>query len=240
MKKTLLLSLTIGFLFHVQTAKTQPSPSAWLTANAGINSIWLLNQNSYGNPEMEYGTKFGLSGDIGLNYYLNNKYGFSTGIGLGNFGQSYVGEQAGEKATRKVNLNYIKVPVMGMKQLSDPQHPCWLSFGPEILILTSASQKYTRVGGSEGLPNPGYFVPGKHDVTKWYKPMDIMLKAEVTNIYYMGTDDSKRFMLSVMGAFGLMDVNSNDPKYHVVRTGQTYKGSHNFYLGVKAGIMFNP
>jgi len=238
MKNLVFLLLFAGILVFTNRVNSQPSNSTWLTSSVGLNSTWLMNQNSYGNPEMDYGTKFGLSGSIGLNHYLDSKYGLSTGIGFGNFGQSYMGEQKGAKASRKVNLNYIMVPLIGMKQLCDPHHPCWLTFGPQIMILTSAKQKYSRENAEEPLPYPEYLPEGVKDVTKWYKPVDVMLNVGFTNLYYLRTNDDMRLMLSFNAALGLFDINSKD--YQLSTKGEAYKGSRNFYMGVNLGLMFNP
>jgi hypothetical protein len=230
-----LATILVTFVLKVSS---QPSNSTWLTSNFGLNSTWIVNQNAYGNPEMDYGTKFGLSGSIGLNHYLNSKYGFGTGIGIGNFGQSYMGEQRDAKATRKVSLNYIIVPLIGMKQLCDPHHPCWLTFGPQIMILTSAKQKYSREEADEPLPYPQYLPEGVKDVSKWYKPVDVMLNVGFTNLYYMRSYDDMRMMLSFNAALGLFDINSKD--YQLSYKGEAYKPSRNFYMGVQLGFMFNP
>lgn len=227
--------VTVSFLLVIFQANAQPSESTWLTTSVGINSTWIMNQNAYGTPEMDYSTKFGLSGMIGLNYYINTKYGLSTGIGIGNYGQRYGGEQAGAKASRKVNLNYIQVPLLAMKQLCDPHHPCWLTFGPQIMILTSATQQYTR-DAEISLENQD--ILEIRDAQKLYKPLDIMLNLGFSNLYYMRTYDNMRLMVSYNTALGLFDINEKD--YRITRKGSDYKGSHNFYIGVQVGLMFNP
>lgn len=239
MKTTTTLStlFAIILIFSLQEMKAQPSGSTWLSTTAGINSTWIINQNAYGNQEMDYGTKFGLQASIGLNHYLNTRYGLSTGLGFGNFGQNYHGEQSGAKATRKVNLNYIMIPVLGMKQLCDPQHPCWLTFGPQLMFLTSGSQKYSREEGSP-LSNPEYLTEGKKDVSKWYKPVDVMLTIGFSNLYSMRSNDKFRMILSYNAAIGLLDLNAKS--YQIPNLHDIYKASHNFYLGVQAGFIFNP
>jgi len=175
----------------------QPAKSTWLTTSLGITSDWVINQNAYGNQEMEYGTKFGVTPSLGVNHYIDRKYGIGTGIAFINLGQNYQGEQSGAKATRKVNLNYIQVPLMVMRQLCDPQHPCWLSIGPQLMFLTSASQKYTREDG-DPLRNPEYLPEGKTDVSKWYKPFDIMLNIGFTNLYSFRKNDM-RMSINIAG-----------------------------------------
>ena len=235
--KLLKTSCITFVLLFAYTSQAQPSKSTWLTTNIGLNSDWILNQNAYGNQELDYGTKFGLNASLGLNYYLNAEYGFSTGVGIGNFGQNYQGEQAGAKATRKVNLNYVQVPLFAMKQLCDPHHPCWLTFGPQLMFLTSGKQTYSREEGSS-LPNPEYLPEGKIDVTKWYKPFDLMLNLVFTNLYYMRTNDKVRMMLSFNAAMSLLDINAKE--YQIPNVHDEYNASRNFYIGVQWGFMFNP
>ncbi|MBK7172942.1 MAG: PorT family protein [Bacteroidales bacterium] len=230
------LSLFVTILFSVLLT-AQPSKSTWLTTNIGLNSDWILNQNAYGNQEMDYGVKLGLNANLGLNYYMNTEYGFSTGVGISNLGQNYQGDQGGAKATRKVNLNYIQVPVFAMKQLCDPQHPCWLTFGPQLMFLTTGKQNFTREEGS-ALPNPEYLPEGKIDVTKWYKPFDLMLNLGFTNLYYVRTNDKMRMMLSFNAAISVLDINAK--AYQIPNLRDEYSASRNFYIGAQFGLMFKP
>jgi hypothetical protein len=45
------------------------------------------------------------------------------------------------------------------------------------------------------------------------------------------------FVLSFNTAIGLTDI--NDIEWKIPQLDGTYTGSHNFYVGVKAGLMFN-
>jgi len=229
--------LVILLIFTYHGGKAQPSGSTWLSTTAGLNSVWIMNQNAYGNQELEYGTRFGVQASVGLNHYLNTRYGLSTGVGFGNFGQNYHGEQNEGKANRNVNLNYVMIPILGMKQLCDPQHPCWLTIGPQLMILTSASQKYSREDGSP-LSNPEYLQEGKADVTKRFRPVDVMLNIGFSNLYSMRSSDKFRMILSYNAAIGLLDINAKS--YQIPNLTGTYKASHNFYMGVQAGFIFNP
>lgn len=236
LNKTLIVLLSASLLTTL-TSYSQPAKSTWLTTQIGLTSNWILNQNAYGNQEMEYGTKFGILPGLGVNHYINKKYGIGTGIGFINLGQNYHGEQSGAKATRKVSLNYIQVPILAMKQLCDPQHPCWLTFGPQLMFLTSGSQKYSREEGTP-LPNPEYLPEGKKDVTKWYKPFDVMLNVGFSNLYTMRTNDKVRMILSFNAALGLTDINAKN--YQIPNIHDEYRASRNFYFGAHLGLMFNP
>jgi hypothetical protein len=232
------LSLVFFFILAgISPVIAQSAKSTWMTTSLGLNSCWILNQNSYGNQELDYGTKFGINASIGANYFINNQYGISTGIAFGNLGQNYQGEQADANATRKINLKYIQVPLLVMKQLRDPQSPCWLTFGPQLMFLASASQTYSREEGSE-LPHPEYLPEGKKDVTKWYKPADVMLNLGYTKVNYVRTNDKVRMMWTINMAYGLFDINAEE--YQIENIHGEYKPSHNFYIGAQIGLMFNP
>jgi len=233
----LITAIIILIVCQVTVAPAQPSRSTWLTTGIGFNSDWIINQNVYGNQELAYSTKFGFTANLGISHFIDREYGLSTGIGIITLGQNYHGEQGEAQATRKVNLNYIQVPLLAMRQLADPKHPCWLSVGPQLMFLTSARQVYSREDGLQ-LPNPEYLPEGTVDVAKWYKPFDVMLNVGVTNIYEMRTNDWMRMSLSFNGAFGLLDINAKE--YQIPNIHETYKASHNFYLSAQIGLIFNP
>jgi hypothetical protein len=238
MKRLTNLLVTASFLLLTSlSSEAQTFKSTWLTTNIGLNSNWIINQNAYGNQEMDYSTTFGLNANIGVNYFMDNKYGISTGIAYGNLGQNYGGEQGGAIASRKVHLNYIQVPVLMIRQLCDYESPCWISFGPQIMFLTSASQKYEREEGNP-LKHPEYLPEGKEDVTKWYKPADLMLNFGYTKAYIIRTNDKVRMTWSINTAYGLLDINAKD--YQLENIHGVYKSSHNFYIGAQFGFMFNP
>jgi hypothetical protein len=231
-----LLTLIFIVLFNLNVS-AQRAKSTWLTTNLGLNNCWILNQNAYGNTELDYGTKFGLNLSIGANYFIDKDYGISTGIAFGNLGQNYRGIQGGADATRKLNLTYFQIPALVIKQLCKIDNPCWLSFGPEFLFLTSAQQTYSREEG-DPLKNPDYLPEGKKDVSKWFKPADILLSLGYTKAYFMRLNDKSRLTWSVKSGIGLFDINASE--YQIENIQGKYRASRNFYIGAQVGFMFNP
>ena len=95
----------------------QQKKSLWLNVTPGLNSIWLINQNEYGNPEFEYASSFGLTGGMGLTYFYKKHWGFNGSLLISKLGQNYSGVQAGGNADRKVKLLYLEIPLMVIKNI---------------------------------------------------------------------------------------------------------------------------
>jgi len=233
MKKYILtLTLLLILIFSINVMAQRPR-SIWISGTAGMNSNWILNQNAYGNQEMEYATSFSPTGGIGMMYFKDREWGFSGNVYMSKLGQNYSGYQAGSPAIRKVKLYYIEVPLMFMRQIPDVNYPTWISAGPDIMILFKSKQEYSRNGGSD-LPNPDGMAEG--DVTERFKPVDVALNVSVNRMVELNYSRSYMFLFSINSSFGLLDINSS--KYQLPNTHDIYSASHNFYIGVKVGLMF--
>lgn len=233
MKKIKFIYIVVFILLFSVAMQAQQTRSVWLNAITGVNSNWILNQNAYGNPEFEYATSFGLTGGLGVTYFKHKHLGLNGSILLTQMGQNYRGEQGGGDADRKVKLTYLEVPLFFMKDIPSALYPTWISYGPHILILANARQEYSREGGRP-LPFPEGMIDG--NVKERYKPVDFALSVSVNRMYVLDYLRKTMFLFSVNTLVGLTDINSTDwqlPNMH-----NEYAGSHNFYIGVKAGIMF--
>lgn len=242
MKKFTYISLAIILAFPMITLG-QVNNLSFLSLDLGANSTWILNQNMYGNPELNYNLKFGFSGVASYKYFIN-KYGYSVGLGLINLGQKYSGNMVGADAKLRINHMYLELPVLGMYKLGDNKKQTWISFGPQLMYLLSAQQDFQRDNG-QIIPEPEMLNPGSTDVISRFNIFDIMLAFEVTHIYtYKFTNvgpfksnQKTMWALSLKSAIGLTDINS--PEFRESSTRNLYAGSHNFYLGVNIGYMFN-
>jgi hypothetical protein len=233
MKKSGLGYITV-FLFLLSVeVKSQQLHSLWFNVVPGLNSTWILNQNAYGNPEFEYSTSFGLTGGIGATYFYKKHWGYSGSVLLSKLGQNYSGVQAGGDADRKVRLTYLEIPLLMMKNIPGQLYPTWISLGPDVLILLNANQKYSRDGGNP-LPNPDGMIDG--NVKDRYKLVDVALNFSVNRMYNLDYFRKIMFLFSANTALGLTDLNSK--KWQIPNTHNIYNGSHNFYIGIKVGLMF--
>lgn len=233
MKKLSLINILIFILLCSVSLHAQQVRSLWLNVVPGINSNWLLNQNAYGNPEFEYATSFGFSGGMGMTYFQKRHYGVNGFILVSQMGQNYSGIQAGGEADRKVKLLYLEVPLQFMKDIRHMQFPTWFSFGPDFMFLLNAQQQYSRIGGrdlpfEEGMSN--------NNVKSRYKPFDIGMSFSVNRMYNLDYFRKMMLLFSINSTVGLTDINSSawqTPNMHDV-----YRGSHNYYVGIKIGMMF--
>jgi hypothetical protein len=241
MKKTISYAIITILLAYPLLTLGQGSKSSLISADLGINNTLILNQNSYGNQEMPYSPKFGFSGLASYKHFIN-KYGYSVGLGYAGLGQKYSGDLAGTNAQRKVSLTYLKVPLNVMYNLGGKHQQTWLSFGPQVMILLSARQDFNRDGGRE-LPNPEFLINGNTNVINRFKPVDVMLNFEVTRLFAFWATNippykpAGKLMWSASfdGAIGITDINQE--AYQLENTHNVYGGSHNFYLGIKIGLM---
>ena len=233
MKKLGLGYIILFMLLFSFEVKSQQVHSLWISAVPGFNSNWILNQNAYGNQEFEYASRFGLSGGLGVTYFYRKHWGFNSSFLLSQMGQNYSGYQAGGVAERKIKLSYLEVPLLFMRELPYMQYPTWVSFGPDVLILLNANQKYARNGGNP-LPNPEGMIDG--NVKDRYKPIDIAVNFAVNRMYNLDYFRKMMFLFSANSTIGLTDINTTD--WQIPNKHNIYKGSHNFYIGLKVGIMF--
>ena len=212
----------------------QDEKSLWIDVKAGLNSIWMINQNSYQNREMEYSTAFGLAGGFGVSYFINDYWGFNTSPGYIALGQNYNDNQSVDNVSRKVKLKYIQVPLLFMKKIPNTNDPTWITFGSDLMFLTSAKQEFENPGGFP-VTNPAGLITG--DIKERFKPFDLALDFSVNKMYELRSYDNMMFLFSFITSVGLLDINSKN--YKSPNLQGEYKGSHNFYFGLKAGLMFN-
>lgn len=235
MKKYIVILATAFILLSAGKVQAQQEGSLWINLVTGFNSTWILNQNAYGNPELEYATTFGFTGGLGASYYFSKKWGFNATFIASKLGQNYSGVQSGADAERKVKLSYLEIPLLFMMHVNNAQNPTWFAFGPDIMILINAQQEYFRKDGGEELPNPEGMKVG--DIRERFNPTDVALAISLNKMYRLDDSGKAMFLLSFNSSIGLTDINSVEWK--IPNMSGEYGGSHNFYIGIKAGLSIN-
>jgi hypothetical protein len=232
--KKYIMRLVIVFLISLSIkVQAQQSGSVWVNAITGVNNTWIINQNAYGNQEVEYSSAFGMTGGVGMSYFYNRKWGFNGSVLASKLGQNYKGYQAGAMADRKVKLLYLEIPLVVMKDVLGMQYPTWISFGPDILILLNAKQEYSREGGSN-LSNPEGMMAG--DAMDKFKKADIAVNLSLNRMYALNYSRKMMLLLSLNSALGLTDI--NESAWRIPNKHNEYGKSNNFYIGMKVGIMY--
>jgi hypothetical protein len=233
MKKSILSLTFIAFVLLTAKVSAQQKGSMWINTVVGVNSTWILNQNAYGNQEIEYGIKAGMTGGVGMSYFHTRDWGFNGSLLTTQLGQNYAGYQGGAEAERKVKLLYLEIPLLVMKNIPDMLKPTWIAFGPDVLILLNAKQEYSREGGSP-LPNPDGMITG--DTRDRFKAADIALSFALNRMYTMNYSRKMMFLVSLNSSIGLTDI--NESAWQIPNTHDYYGKSYNFYIGMKVGMMF--
>ncbi|MEI6748207.1 MAG: outer membrane beta-barrel protein [Bacteroidota bacterium] len=236
MKKIKLALLSLITLMLSSGLQAQQEKSLWLDVRAGINTSLILNQNAYGNGELDYITTLGFTAGPGASYFLTDLWGINASFTWAKIGQNYSGMQNSGDATRKVKLNYIEVPLLAMRKIHGTKQPTWVAFGPEFMFLSSAKQDYHRDNDLSPLPNPIDLKEGITDVKKYYKPVDVALNLSLNKMYDLYENSKLRLLITANMAIGLTDINSK--QYQIPNMHDKYAGSHNFYIGIKAGLMY--
>lgn len=237
MKKFLVNTVTLFCLLHTTIANAQERKSKWINLTFGINAPLIVYQNAYGNPEVEYFPTIGLSGGVGMSYFINSEWGLNGALQVTKSGQNYKGVQSGGNAERKVKLLYLELPLTVMKKVINSKTPVWLSFGPDFFYLINARQEYKRSGGNP-LPNPEGMYEGS--VNERFNTFDVSINiaaSQYYNLNKLNKASSKMLLIALNTSWGLTDINSEEWK--TPQPDGTYNGSHNFYLGIKVGLMFN-
>lgn len=232
--KKYILSVISGFLLiYSINVFSQQAPALWINGIGGFNNNWIFYQNAYGNPELEYSVAtVNYTAGIGINY-LGNKWGAAVSVLRNRMGQSYGGLQSGGDTKRKIRISYIEVPLMICRNIPFKKKSTWISFGPDVFILMKATQEYQRTGGFP-LLFPDRLNTG--DISPRFYKLDMALTFAYCKIFNLSKTDKTRLLLSANTSIGLRDINSS--AWRIKEPDGNYSGSHNFYIGVKAGIMF--
>lgn len=231
--KLTVFSLT-GFTL---SAAAQQKNSVYVEPVVGFHTRWIVNQDIYGNAEMDYATTYGMSGGFRISYFPDSDIGLNAGFGYRKMGQNYEGDQRGASAKRQVRLDYIQMPLMVMFALSGHEYPTWFSVGPNFCFLTKANQYFTRDSGGAPLINPEYLPEGEIAVDDRYNKFDLMVAIEFNKMFRLDLIPRTTLNCTLETAYGIFDINSKP--YRIPNIRGIYEGSHNMFIGLRFGLMFN-
>jgi len=235
MKKTLTLLIILFLITLSFDVKAQKAKSLWIDLRGGLNTSFIVNQNAYGNGELDYATTFGFTAGLGTSYFLTDVWGINASFTWAKIGQNYSGMQSSGDATRKVKLNYLELPLLAMRKIEGAKVPTWIAFGPELMFLTGAKQDYHRKDGGPLLKGEN-MLEGNTDIKERFKPVDIAMNITFSKMYDIYENSKFRLLITANMAYGLTDMNSKD--WRIPNMKNKYDGSHNFYIGMKVGVMY--
>ena len=75
------------------------------------NTVWIINQNSYSQPEYDYKLDMGGAFRLDVGYNFSNHLGIQTGFTTFKGGQKYE-DSHGTGVLREVKMSYSGVPIL--------------------------------------------------------------------------------------------------------------------------------
>lgn len=242
MKKILLIAFSINLIFY--GAFAQKGKEIILGVGGAVTNTWIINQNFYGEPEIDYAPKFGYAASLNLGYNFTGNISLMTELQYSHQGQKYEGQQswAGNNfkiVERDIKLYYLNIPVFFKYSFGKDLTKFRFMVGPQFGILMNAEQEYLRDGTKQKTEETN--LDGEiFDVTETvikdrYENLDIGVAIDI------GTDItlSDLFFINVGLRFnyGFKDVNSEP--YHLDNyKKEPYELSNNLWGGIYVGINY--
>lgn len=241
MKKLFLFIIGFTFLLASQSF-AQKGKEIILGVKGALTSVWIYNQNFYGEPEVEYAPKIGYAVSFNLGYNFTENISVMTELQYSLQGQKYKDKQTIDdikyEVKRDINLRYLNIPLFFKYSFGDKDTKFRFLIGPQIGFLMEATQDYTRDGNIlgtviidlDGKP----FVTDASEITDRFESMDIGIALDV------GADThlSDQWFISggFRGNYGFTDINA--APYRLEDIDGEYTPSHNFWGGLYIGINY--
>lgn len=238
--RTTITLMLICFAFI--TVNAQKAKKFDLGLQVGYSNTWIVNQNNYGLPELDYDPYWGLSYNLQAGYNFTNELGLFVEVGMANTGQKYKGNMNQyDEVKRTIDMSYLNVPVLFKYTYGTTRARFRLLVGPQFGFLQTAEQTYTLDGTDINdihefkdweMSNGEIVQPGQKDIKERYNSTDISMVLDLgADIFVM--PEMLYLSIGFRGYWGLTDINADD--YQVNNFDGNYDPSHNagggFYLG---------
>jgi len=241
MKKSILILAGIIFIFTFNV-KAQKGKELVIGIGAALTNTWILNQNFYGEAEVDYAPKIGYAASFNLGYNITENISVMTELQYSAQGQKYEGKQniggTTYETKRNINLRYLSIPVFFKYAFGTTETKFRFLVGPQIGILFDATQDYTRNGEKFNTVKVNldgkFFDPGANNIEDRFEKTDIGIVLDVGADIHI----SKLFFVSAGGRinYGLKDINA--PAYRIKDLDGEYTTSHNLWGGLYFGICY--
>ncbi|MBC8147123.1 MAG: PorT family protein [Bacteroidetes bacterium] len=211
--------------------------------NFGVNGAyytsWMINQNIYGLPEMEYNLKLSSGGMFNVTYNFNNNISLQLEFDYSIRGQNYGGFQNKIPATRDITLTYYEIPILFKYMGKGSKTRFRFLAGPYFGMLKAAEQEYLLDG-----KDPGFYITpiGTTDSVK-ASTTDILDRyndSDIGVILDVGADfllNENWFLTAALRFnYGFKDVNL--PAWQIKNQNGVYAATTNFSGGFVFGINY--
>jgi len=241
MKKVIYI-LPIIFILFGSTAQAQKGKELIIGAGTALTNVWIMNQNFYGEPEVEYAPKMGYAASFNLGYNIDGHVGIQTEVQYSMQGQKYSDKQniGGIKyeVDRNISLAYLNFPLFFKYSFGEESTRFRFMVGPQLGVLLGAEQEYYRDGkklGTEAIDLDGNtFVTDVKDIKDRYEKYDYGLAFDVGADIHL----SKEWFISAgfRGNYGFTDINA--APYRIKDIDNEYSPSHNAWGGIYVSINY--
>ena len=213
-----------------------------LGVGGSFSSVWIMNQNFYGEPELDYAPKMGYAGSFNLGYNFTENAGIMVEFQYSIQGQKYDDKQTidGVKydAKRDITLNYFNIPLFFKYAFGTGDTKFRFMVGPQFGMLLDANQTYTRDGQDVNTIaidlDGNEFDTGAKNIKERFTEYDIGIALDVGADIHL----SDKFFLSpgFRLNYGFTDINAEP--YRIEDIDKEYSPSHNFWAGFFIGIYY--
>lgn len=241
MKKYSICPLVFLLLLSL-TTNAQKRKEVIIGVGGAVNSVWIMNQNFYGEPEIDYAPKMGYLGSFNLGYNFTENISVGTEFQYSMQGQKYDGKQSFNSnkydVLRNISLTYFNIPVFFKYSFGDKETKFRFMVGPQFSFLMDATQTYTR-DPQEQVPsltdlNDKPFYSDAADIKDRFESNDISFALDVGADIHL----SKQFFVNAgfRGNYGFKDINAS--AYRLNNYDGEYTPSHNLWGGLYLGINY--
>lgn len=224
MKRLILISITL--VLATINLSAQPGLSTGIGGMFG--SSWIINQNAWGNPELEYAPTMGYQYNGVLGFWVNENISFQIEPGMSRMGQFYEGKMSTLDARREIRLNYFSFPLLFRYTGNGDAVRFHALAGPQINFLSGAEHYFDCTATFP------YYLQGFTDVTDRFSSTDLLMVLDIGADFFL----SDEFFLSAgfRMNYGLSDINSE--LWRIPNNSNIYEASHNFIGGLHIGFNY--
>ncbi len=218
-------------------------------ARAGLGFPAIINQNNYGQSELDYNVTIKPTGSVLLGYNLESDNELQLRIAYRGMGQSYTGMAQSTTYDRAINISTLEV--IGVYRFdfapaNNVIEKLYFLIGPRIGFILSAEQEFEINGNATDFltyaldrVNPNEDIIRAQGEPKNHK--DFFTSYDLGLFGGMGFEstinDQLYWNVELIGSIGVTDVNNFNWKLPN-REESIYESSYNFMGGISAGITY--
>ena len=244
------LTLSIFLLFQNQNAQAQ----VFVGGDAAYFLTAIVNQNNYGFSELDYEFTGKPAFGISFGYAGFNKHHVQTGVKLLRLGQKYSSQLDNVTHSRKVELNYIMIPlsykmVFGDTESNSYATRAFFSIGGYVALLNRAETTWTLDRNDVSLvefhqsQNRNGNILGIIELANGSDLEDDKDQFESVDFGVTFSLGVRTFLseglalnLELLGGYGLGDMNAED--WRLNNSSGGYDASNNAFGGVQMGLHY--